>query len=157
MYKLIFLTVLAMVTVLVVFGEGDGRRIEAAAAETGEGASENPAVPSRPVDNSIVTDVVQTPENTPRFAGPALRPSPEHASAAPAEDLSGSQGQTLYVTASSVNFRARPSTSDEVVGRLSRGQTVTALAEPGSGWVAIRDTQGRDGFISTKFLSTSRP
>lgn len=154
MYKLLLLTVLGFITVLVVFGEGEGHRIEPTAANAAEVVPDTPAVSA---DATIVTGVTQTSENVPRFAGPRLRPSPEYASEAPAEDLAKAMGQTLYVTASSVNFRAGPATSNKIVGSLSRGQTVTALAEPSNDWVAIRDAQGRDGFISAKFLSVSRP
>ncbi len=154
MYKLIFVTVLGFVTVLAVFGESDGHRIEAAAANAAEAA---PAPEGAPTDIALVTNVVQTTENLPRFAGPALRPSPEHAGEAPAEDLSGKQGQTLYVTAASVNFRAGPSTSNDIVGSLARGQSVTAMAASEGDWIEIRDGQGRSGFISAKFLSGNRP
>ena len=165
MFKLIFLTLLALVTVLVVFGDGDGRRIEAPKVETVTPAAPDAAAPVEAVSASAgIVDapaVEQTPERQRRFPGPALRPSPEHAGrtsdAAPAENLAAAPTDTLYITGNSVNFRAGPTTSDAVVGKLSRGQMVTAVGERSGDWVQIRDGDGRTGYISARFLSASRP
>ena len=168
MFKLIFLTLLALATVLVVFGAGDGRRVEAPNVETVPAAATQPtevSVPAEAVSASAgIVDapaVEQTPPRENRFPGPALRPSPEYAgqtpAAAPSEDLAGAPTDTLYITGNSVNFRAGPTTSDAVVGKLSRGQMVTAIGERSGDWVEIRDGDGRSGFISAQFLSASRP
>lgn len=165
MFKLIFLTLLALATVLVVFGAGDGRRVEAPNVETVPAATEAEPAPAEAVSASAgIVDapaVEQTPPRENRFPGPALRPSPEYAgqtpAAAPSEDLAGAPTDTLYITGNSVNFRAGPTTSDAVVGKLSRGQMVTAIGERSGDWVEIRDGDGRSGFISAQFLSASRP
>lgn len=167
MFKLIFLTLLALATVLVVFGEGDGRRIEAPNVEVvpAAGQASTAAAPAEAVSASAgVVDapaVQQTPEKERHFPGPDLRPSPEYAgqtpAAATAEDLAEAPTNTLYITGSSVNFRAGPATSNEVVGKLSRGEMVTAVGERSGDWVEIRDGDGRTGFISAQFLSASRP
>ncbi|WBU60756.1 SH3 domain-containing protein [Paracoccus albus] len=162
MFKLIFLTLLAFVTILVVFGEGDGRRLEPAAEEVA--ASPEPTeqvVPSEATDAGVAVvdepQVEQTPEQQPEFPGPELRPSPEYQGETPQENLAEAPTDTLYVTGNSVNFRAGPSTSNEVVGRLSRGQMVTAVGERSGDWVQIRDGDGRAGYMSAQFLSASRP
>ena len=165
MFKLIFLTLLALATVLVVFGAGDGRRVEAPNVETVPAATEAEPAPAEAVSASAgIVDapaVEQTPPRENRFPGPALRPSPEYAgqtpAAAPSEDLAGAPTDTLYITGNSVNFRAGPTASDAVVGKLSRGQMVTAIGERSGDWVEIRDGDGRSGFISAQFLSASRP
>ncbi len=101
--------------------------------------------------------VEQTPEKKRDFPGPALRPSPEFADQSPTEDLADAPDDRLYVTGSSVNFRAGPTTSDAVIGRLSRGDGVTAIGPRSGDWIEIRDDQGRTGFISAQFLSAQRP
>lgn len=167
MFKLIFLTLLAFVAVLTVFGDGEGRRIaepapQVAQAGTPEAdnaaeAAQAEAEAERAAEQSAAA-VEQTPEQQPKFAGPELRPSPEHAGQDSAqESLSDAPTDTLYVTANSVNFRAGPSTTDDVVGRLSRGQMVTAIGARDGDWVELRDGQGRTGFMSAQFLSASRP
>ena len=165
MFKLIFLTLLALATVLVVFGAGDGRRVEAPNVETVPAATKAEPAPAEAVSASAgIVDapaVEQTPPRENRFPGPALRPSPEYAgqtpAAAPSEDLAGAPTDTLYITGNSVNFRAGPTSADAVVGKLSRGQMVTAIGERSGDWVEIRDGDGRSGFISAQFLSASRP
>ncbi len=170
MFKLIFLTLLALVTVLVVFGEGDGRRIEAPSVEAvtpaaGSATAPNPALPTEAVAASAgVVDapaVQQTPQQVQDFPGPDLRPSPEFAgqtpAANPASDLAAAPTDTLYVTGNSVNFRAGPTTGDAIVGKLTRGHMVTAIGERSGDWVEIRDSDGRTGFIASQFLSSSRP
>ena len=162
MFKLIFLTLLAFVTILVVFGEGDGRRLEPAVEEVAAPAEPTEqVVPSEATSASAAVvdepQVEQTPEQQPEFPGPELRPSPEYQGETPQENLADAPTDTLYVTGNSVNFRAGPSTSEDVVGRLSRGQMVTAVGERSGDWVQIRDGDGRTGFMSAQFLSASRP
>ncbi|TKW63617.1 MAG: hypothetical protein DI616_19360 [Paracoccus denitrificans] len=168
MFKLIFLTLLAFATVLVVFGEGDGRRIEAPSVETVPAAADADITAEAPAEavsaSAGIVDapaVQQTPEQQPDYPGPDLRPSPEYAGQTPeagsAENLADAPTDTLYVTGNTVNFRAGPSTSDEVVGRLSRGAMVTAIGERSGDWVEIRDGEGQTGFISAQFLSSDRP
>ncbi|MDO5642777.1 MAG: SH3 domain-containing protein [Paracoccus sp. (in: a-proteobacteria)] len=163
MVKLIFMTLLAFTAVLMIFGEGDGRkpvqpppRPVAAAPEPEPG----PAPEAEPAPEAPTEPVAQTPERQRQFPGPALRPSPEYAGQEPpppAEDLADAGTDRLYVTGNSVNFRAGPTTSDAVVGRLTRGQAVTAVSAPTGDWVHIRDAEGRTGYMSAQFLSSSRP
>ena len=164
MFKLIFVTLLALGAVLMVFGEGDGRRLDPPKAEAATTDSTPTAPPAEATSASadIVTAPVveQTPSRQRQFPGPELRPSPEYAGQtpdAPAEDLAAAPTNTLYVTGNTVNFRAEPSTSADIVGKLSRGQMVVALGERSGDWVEIRDSNGRAGFMSAQVLSASRP
>lgn len=158
MFKLIFLTLVGFVAVLFVFGDGDGRRVEIAAPAPVETVvADVPSAATAVADTVAVNEVEQTETQAPEFPGPELRPSPEYAGETPAEDLAEAPTDTLYVTGNSVNFRSGPSTSDGVVGRLTRGQMVTAVGARSGDWVEIRDGQGRTGFMSAQFLSASRP
>ncbi|WBU63142.1 SH3 domain-containing protein [Paracoccus aerodenitrificans] len=173
MFKLIFVTLIAFFAVLFVYGDGETRRVTAAPTEpateaapqenrAAEAAEEAAAearaqAESESAAQQSAAEVEQTPEQRPRYAGPELRPSPEYANQQPAEDLAEAPTDTLYVTGSSVNFRAGPTTSDNVVGRLSRGQIVTAIGPRTGDWVEIRDGQGRTGFMSAQFLSADQP
>ncbi len=63
-----------------------------------------------------------------------------------------------YVTGTTVNLRAGPSTSDSVVGRVSLGQRAEVLSETSDGWFEIRTADDQQaGFIFGKFLSENRP
>ncbi|NHF74219.1 SH3 domain-containing protein [Paracoccus xiamenensis] len=167
MFKLILLTVLAFGAVLMFLGGDDGARTAAPqpAAATADTAPVEPE-PADPAPTStdpaaasapVITDVAQTPERRRDFPGPELRPSPEYAQDAPAEDLAEAPSDRLFVTGSTVNFRAGPSTADTVVGSLSRGEMVTAIGPRSGDWIEIRDERGRTGFMSAAFLSAERP
>jgi uncharacterized protein YgiM (DUF1202 family) len=60
------------------------------------------------------------------------------------------------VASSTLNLRSRPSTSSTVLTVLARGTAVTHAASPSNGWVKVT-VGGRTGYVSTAFLSTTRP
>lgn len=63
----------------------------------------------------------------------------------------------LYVTGSTVNLRAGPSTNDAVLGRVSRGDAVELVDYESNGWARIRVAGlSSDVFMSGDFLSDSR-
>ena len=63
----------------------------------------------------------------------------------------------LYVTGSRVNLRAGPSTSDAVLGRVSRGDAVELVDYESNGWARIRVAGlSDDDFMSGDFLTDSR-
>ncbi|TGD44844.1 SH3 domain-containing protein [Pseudotabrizicola sediminis] len=67
-------------------------------------------------------------------------------------------GAVWYVTGRSVNVRIGPSTRDDVLGRLTRGEAVTVVAVEDNGWARVRlEGDGVDGFMSMSFLSDSAP
>ena len=77
----------------------------------------------------------------------AATPIEEPATDAPSPKL-------YYVTGSSVNLRAGPSTGVAVVASLRRGTQAEFIAEAESGWWQIRDTNtGQVGFMAARFLA----
>ena len=156
MFKLILVTIVALIVALMIFGNGAGRAVKSS-------ATPQPSAEAQPAPQAAVPEIVveQTPLSVPEFSGPALRPSPEHRDnevvAATPGAATAAVGTEMFVTASAVNFRAGPSTSDPVVASLRRGAVVTAVGAPSGDWMQIRDADGRVGFISGQFLSSERP
>ena len=159
MFRLILVTVLALGAALIFMGGKDGAQPPAPtqAATMPEPEPVQPAPNPAATNAPVITEVAQTPERRQRFPGPPLRPSPEHATDAPPEDLTEAPSDTLFVTGNTVNFRAGPATTDDVVGSLSRGEVVTAIGPRSGDWIEIRDERGRTGFMSADFLSAERP
>ena len=62
---------------------------------------------------------------------------------------------TRYVTASSLNVRKSASSSASKLGSLSKGASVTCYGNS-SGWTKIK-YNGSYGYVSTSYLSTSKP
>ena len=65
-------------------------------------------------------------------------------------------GTVRYVTASSLNLRAKASTSSAVVARLAKGTKVTYLASPSQGWVKVK-AGSRTGYVATAYLTSTKP
>lgn len=175
-------TLVALYLVMTIYGAGDlrGARDPVAAPRpaaqdagrealmpAGQDAAQPDAAAARPTDPDpaqpapeIVQTTAQTPQRVQEFPGPPLRPSPEYVGQTPDEAApppQGAQGPILYVTGSSVNFRAGPSTGDRVIGALGQGDAVEALGPTDAAWVHIRDTAGRIGYMSGQFLSPAQP
>lgn len=62
-----------------------------------------------------------------------------------------SSQKTGYITTNSVNFRKTPSTSGEVITKLSRNAKVTIIAQ-GEGWTQI-EYNGNSGYVSNDYIS----
>lgn len=177
---LVVVTLIGFYVVLAVYGTGDPRaarrQAEApaprtAAQDAGTSQPKSPSPPAAPAAEPVLVRAeAQTPEQVQRFPGPPLRPSPEYpngtpAASGPAKPTPGAQatddtppddttaGPRLYVTGDRVNFRAGPSTGQPVIGALTRGTAVQALGPTEGDWIKIRDAQGREGFMSGRFLS----
>lgn len=59
-----------------------------------------------------------------------------------------------YVVADAINVREGPSTSNAVIGRLTRNEAVSVVSEAESGWVRIRiEGDGLEGFVAARLLS----
>jgi hypothetical protein len=55
-----------------------------------------------------------------------------------------------------VNFRAEPSTGDNIIRQLQQGETVTLTGKTSGNWTQVR--HGRDtGWISTEYLKSTTP
>lgn len=78
-------------------------------------------------------------------AEPEPEPLPEPPPA-PAADI-------RLVSAERINVREGPSTDFAVVGRLTRDEAVTVVAEAGDGWVRVRiEGDGIEGFVAARLL-----
>jgi uncharacterized protein YgiM (DUF1202 family) len=85
--------------------------------------------------------------------------------AAPAEEtarapeaLSSGEGTIWYVNASSVNVRAEPSTSAEVVGKLASGEATLVVQAVDEEWARIViQGDGVEGFVALRYLSAEAP
>lgn len=97
------------------------------------------------------TPATITPLAARRMPGPALRPSPEYRTAAPA---TATDNPALWVVdATALNVRSGPSTGHGVLDRLTRGEEVLVLSDNGAGWLQIRiEGDGVEGWVSRKLL-----
>jgi uncharacterized protein YgiM (DUF1202 family) len=87
---------------------------------------------------------------------PAPVPDPARVPAPAAEAAAG--GEVWYVTANAVNVRASPSTSAEVVGRLTRGEAALVIWHEGEDWARIViEGDGIEGYVAARFLSATAP
>ncbi|QUS36539.1 SH3 domain-containing protein [Falsirhodobacter algicola] len=60
---------------------------------------------------------------------------------------------TAFVTATALNLRAGPSTSDAALDRLREGEEVSVLQTEG-GWTQVRlEGGGGEGWVATRYLS----
>ena len=70
----------------------------------------------------------------------------------------GGEGTIWYVTASSVNVRAEPSTDAEIVGRLGSGEATLMVQAVDSDWARIViQGDGVEGFVAIRYLSAEAP
>lgn len=96
-------------------------------------------VPALQIVQPVVTPVVT----------PAADVQPQ-----PEESVVAEAAMVKYVTGRSVNVRSGPSTRDEVVGRLTRGEAVTVVWLEDNGWARIRmEGDGVDGYMAMDFLA----
>lgn len=79
--------------------------------------------------------------------------------AEPAPELSAAGDGTIwYVTASSVNVRATPSTDADVLGKLEFGEATLMVQQVDADWARIViEGDGIEGFVATRFLSAVSP
>lgn len=89
-------------------------------------------------------------------ATPAPAPTAAPA-AAPTEAVRApvaSSADIREVVATRVNMRAGPGTSHDILGRLSRGQSVEVLGNNGQGWLRLRTLpEDRVGWIAERLIS----
>jgi uncharacterized protein YgiM (DUF1202 family) len=63
-----------------------------------------------------------------------------------------------WVTADAVNVRQGPSTTEAVIGRLTRNEGVSVVGPAADGWVQVRlEGDGIEGFVATRFLTDRAP
>jgi len=62
-------------------------------------------------------------------------------------DQAGSRPQLVTVLIEGLNFRTAPSSASQRIGRLSAGAELTYLGAE-NGWYRVRDSEGREGYVS---------
>jgi hypothetical protein len=88
-------------------------------------------------------------------AGAPPPPTPDADPAGPATETaaSGNGAPRLRVTGDRVNFRAGPSTEDEILAALTLGTEVELIERVADGWVHLRvPASGLTGYMSGDFL-----
>ena len=119
------------------------------------------ARPAAAVDRATVRHapaVARLTTIAPGKTGPVVMPAPQQAAVTQDEpETPATQTSAVDVrniTAASVNVRGGPSTSFEVVDRLSRGEQVEVVEISDNGWARVRiQGDGVEGWMSAKFLS----
>ena len=173
MYKMIAATLVALYLVFTIFGD-ESRRPEAVARA-------EPSALSGFDFSDWITPVAAT--DTPRLdAGISEAEAIEIAIAAgrahranrKAETLTGAlvaaveapaetaadplDAKMWYVTGTTVNVRAGPSTSNPVITQVSLGDAAEVLTDTSEDWVQIRPAGGdTTGWIATRFLNPAAP
>ena len=113
-----------------------------------------PAVPMPVVAEVAPEPIAVEPENTVFTLSNYSDPVPE---VAPAAEQS-SEGEIWYVAGNSLNVRSGPSTNDEVVGKLSRGEATLVVWREGEDWARIRiEGDGIEGYVAMRFLTPNVP
>lgn len=125
------------------------------AAAPGTPASEPPAAEPPPA-------LVETPEGAagelpavaaapaPAAAAPAAGPAPRAASPRPPARVTASEPRR-YRTVQPVNYREGPGNDYPRVGTLDGGTEISVVGES-QGWMQIRLTNGKEGFVYQRFL-----
>lgn len=126
-------------------------------------ASNDPVVPvptvkrdltqllSKPTPTPVVQSSLADPATPSALTEPKPAPEPIAAPVEPPRDL-------REVRPSRVNMRGGPGTQFGVLAKVSRGQQVVVLREPGNGWAKLRVVEtGRIGWIATSLLKKVPP
>lgn len=88
---------------------------------------------------------------------PAETPPVEPAAAEPAAEVSPPL-PVRWIKAGSVNLRDGPSTSNAVIGRLTRNEAVSVVGDAGDGWVLVRlEGDGGEGYVAARLLTDVDP
>ena len=67
-------------------------------------------------------------------------------------------GRLLYVTSAALNVRSSSDTStpENIIGSYAKGDLVEVFEQDGDGWYRV-NWNGRDGYVSGRYLSETRP
>lgn len=111
-----------------------------------------PVTPADQVLTAASVSVPAEPENTVFTLSDYADPAPEVV----AEQAS--EGEVWYVAGNSLNVRSGPSTNDQVVGKLSRGEAALVVWREGADWARIRiEGDGIEGYVAMRFLTPDVP
>ncbi|MDF2839355.1 MAG: cell wall-associated hydrolase, invasion-associated protein, partial [Clostridia bacterium] len=64
------------------------------------------------------------------------------------------ENKTATVTATNLNLRSGPSTSDSIIGSLTKGQSITILKSTDA-WYQISASNGKSGWVSSTYVSVN--
>lgn len=85
----------------------------------------------------------------------AVQPDPQ---AIPVPEAAPVPVDIRYVSSNAINVRQGPSTNDAVIGRLTRNEAVTVVADNGDGWVQVRiEGDGIEGYVAGRLLTDRAP
>lgn len=87
------------------------------------------------------------------LAACAAPPAPETTPAVPQQQPATG---TVYVTATTLNVREDSSSNARVVTQVRRGAAVTVI-DTAAGWTKVRLANGDTGWVSSDFVSATRP
>jgi uncharacterized protein YgiM (DUF1202 family) len=115
-------------------------------------------VPYVEPERQLVTDVAEPVFSLASVGNEAVPSAPSEEPAAAPEVPAGGEGTIWYVTASSVNVRAEPSTEAEVVGKLTSGEATLMVQAIDDDWARIViQGDGVEGFVAMRYLSAEAP
>ena len=109
-------------------------------------------------ERKLVTEVAEPIFSLASVGNEAVPTAPAADPAVSPEVADGGAGTIWYVTASSVNVRAEPSTDAEVVGKLGSGEATLLVQAVDSDWARIViQGDGVEGFVAMRYLSAEAP
>ncbi|HLQ17894.1 MAG TPA: SH3 domain-containing protein [Tabrizicola sp.] len=125
-------------------------------AETATAAPE-PAPYVEP-ERTVVTAVEEPVFSLAALGNEAVPEGAVQDTSASPEVSAGGEGTIWYVTASSVNVRAEPSTEAEIVGKLGEGEATLVVQSVDGDWARIViQGDGVEGFVAMRYLSAEAP
>lgn len=138
---------------------------ERQAAETQAAEIDKTAEPV--VTDAMVTraafDPTEMPEPAAQTVAPTITPEPASVQPTPPEATEAAVTQEeapqdiRSVKGTRVNMRNGPSTTYNVIMRLTRGTRVRILQEPGNGWVKLKvEDTGRIGWMASRLLTPAQ-
>jgi uncharacterized protein YgiM (DUF1202 family) len=128
-----------------------------AAVPVAEVAAAKPAPYVEP-ERQLVTEVAEPVFSLASVGNEAVPSAASEEPAAAPEVPAGGEGTIWYVTASSVNVRAEPSTEAEVVGKLTSGEATLMVQAIDDDWARIViQGDGVEGFVAMRYLSAEAP
>lgn len=157
MFRLLTLLAAALFLTMLIGGRDEGQMRAGLMPQPERRAPVQPVVREEPEAIVTLAAVTRAPAPTPVPAVASTLPEPEPlpvAVAAPdIEPL-----PVRWVDAQAINVRQGPSTGNPVIGRLTRGEAVSVVAEAADGWVLIRiEGDGVEGYVAARLLVEDNP
>ena len=141
-----------------VYGQGDGVQRPAVAAAPMPEATRADSAPQAHALPAAVRRLADSPVDGPSrpvVIGVA-QPVPEPAQVRPVAATVAATSDPSFrsVQVAGANVRGGPSTGHGVIGRITMGEEVEVVEDPGNGWVRIRiEGDGIDGWVAERLLS----